>query len=152
MSHDTDKSFAESGAAQQAQEVAPNVALREGAAPVTVNGVANIGLDITVSLPGEAEQRAGWYDPHARDLARQYPNVYYFGRPTAANEAQKVADLYMSGFLDAEQAANLLAVNLIGAPKRKRVRASLPLYRYPHFFGPHGICDGPRPWQEQDDD
>jgi hypothetical protein len=125
-----------------------NVALRPDAEPVTVNGVVNMGLDITVYLPSLEEQRAGWYDAKARELVRQFPQVYLY-MPTPAEEAQQVANLYMAGLLDPEQTAQLLAESL-GIPKRRRVRRSLPLYRYHYYFAAGGICAGPRPYVEED--
>lgn len=43
--------------------------------PITVDGIVNAGM-VTIHMPSETEQRAGWYDKHAWVLIQQYPGIY----------------------------------------------------------------------------
>jgi hypothetical protein len=61
------------------------VALANGKKPPTVDGVINIGMDHTIHVPSEEDQRSG-FTPYimrgskhvdaTRELLQQYPGVY----------------------------------------------------------------------------
>jgi hypothetical protein len=83
----------------QEQRLAPeegaNVILARNFSPITVpseemghEGEVNIGLDISLKLPSEAQQRAGFKCDNAKALLNQFPGRYKRFQPKALPVAQ----------------------------------------------------------------
>jgi hypothetical protein len=71
-----------------APEKDANVRLARTMSPITVpnedhDGEVNIGLDITLKLPSEEQQRAGFHVENPTALVTQYPGRYKRFQPKA---------------------------------------------------------------------
>lgn len=85
MSEDKDKIQAQK---RLAPEKDANVILAHTMSPITVpnedhDGEVNIGIDITLNLPSEEQQRAGFYVSNPTALIQQYPGRYKRFQPKA---------------------------------------------------------------------
>lgn len=76
------------GQPQETQK--PNVRLAHKQSPVTVDGPVNIGT-VTVDLPSEAEQRAGFCTPDASTLIAQFYPKYLYLRGAGSSQQGIVA-------------------------------------------------------------
>lgn len=134
--------------AEQVQKPKPNVVLAHAASPVTVNGPINMGT-ITVDVPSEAEQRAGWYDPNAAVLINQYPKTYKHAlgmgqsahiEPFDLGSLEGISKAYFEGFIDDTQRVNL--IQELGLPVKTAQTPDSPHTPGPLFGLPSAIEDG----------